>query len=824
MDHLWHDLRVAARGLRKDRGFALTTMATLALCLAANVAIFAVIDAVLLKPLPFDAPDELVALHNAYPGAGIQRSENGVPDYFDRLEALTLLDGLAAFRETGLTVGGDRGDAERLTGIVATPSFFTVLRVQPYRGRLFTEEESEPGRDQKLVLTYGYWQRTFAAADSAVGQSIRINGTPFTIVGVLPPDFRFIDPEVQMVRPVAFTAAERADDQRHSNNWEQIGRLKRGATTAQVQAQLDALNRANLDRFPELREVLVNAGFTTRVVPFHAFVVGDLSRTLQLLWAGALLVLVIGCVNVTNLVLVRATARRREMATRQALGAGVGRLVGQSLVESLLLAVCGGVAGLLLGWWALVSAPFFGLDQLPRGTEAAIDIRVVMFSLTLVTLVAAVMAVLPIVASRHADLAQAVREEGRSATASRTSRLARRALVTSQVAFALILLVGAGTMVASLQRVLARDPGFRGERVLTGLVNLPAARYAGDADLRTATDRLLVAVRALPGVEAAGVSTTIPFSGNSSDSVIIAEGYQMAPGESVISPNVVSVSDGYFETMGVTLVAGRWFTDGDVEGRQRVIVIDDRLARRFWPDGDAVGKRMYQTVDASSLLKPPPVDQMFTIVGVIAEMRLRGMVDGTGAERVGAYFMPYRQRPSRGFGVALRAHGDPSSLTEAARRAVASVDAELPLFDIRTMEQRTSESLVDRRTPTLLATGFAVVALLLAGVGIYGVLAYQVSQRRKELGVRMALGAGAGRIFALVLREGALIVGIGAAVGLLGAVALRRPLDRVLNEVGSVDTAVVIAVAAILLVVALLACVIPARRAARTDPAVALAE
>lgn len=824
MDWLWQDLRVAARGLWKDRAFTITTMATLALCLAANVAIFAVVDGVLLKPLPFDEPDRLVAIYNQYPGAGVEIASNGVPDYYDRLEALTALDSLANYRQTGLTIGGDRTDAERLQGLIVTPSFFRVLRVEPYRGRLFTEDETEVGRDQKVVLTHGYWQRAFGGADDTIGQTLRVNGVPFTIVGVLPPGFRFVDPEIQLVRPVAFSAEERSDDQRHSNNWEQLGRLRAGAGIAQVHSQLDALNAANAERFPQWREVLKNARFRTEAVSFQEFVVGDISRTLSLLWGGVVFVLIIGCVNVANLVLVRSTARMRELATRHALGAGFGRLARHSFIESTLVAALGGAAGLALGWWALASAPLFGLDQLPRGQEIGIDGRVVGFTLALVGLVGAVMAALPVGVLRRTNLAQVVREEGRSGTAGRGSRWMRRALVTSQVAFALMLLIGAGVMVASLQRVLAVDPGFRGDQVLTGYISPPQSRYAGDSDLRSLLARILEQVRALPGVEGAGLSSTIPFSGSTSDSVILAEGYQMAPGESLVSPYSVSVTEGYFQTMGARLVAGRWFDEGDIEGRRRVLIIDERLARKFWPNGDAVGKRMYQPSSPDNLFKQPPDEDMLTIVGVIGEMKLAGMVDGAGAQRPGAYYFPYRQLPRRGMGLAVRTSGDPRSLGDSVRRAVAQVDAELPLYNIRTMGERTDEVLVDRRTPTLLAGGFAGVALFLAAIGIYGVLAYQVSQRRREIGIRMALGAGAPRIFGLVLGEGATIVGAGTALGLAGAFFLRRALETQLYGVSAMDVTVVAVVGGVLLAVALLACIIPARRAARTDPTVALVE
>lgn len=823
MDRLFQDIRVAIRGLWKDRAFAVTVTATLALCLAANVAIFAVVDGVVLKPLPFDQSDRLVAIYNQYPGAGVNIAQNGVPDYYDRLEALTALDGLGMYRQSGLTLGGDRGEPERVTGLIATPSFFRVLRVEPVRGRLFTEEEAQPGQDEKVVLTYGFWQRRYGGRDDAVGQTLRVNGVAMPIVGVLPRNFRFVDPDIQVIRAIAFKPEERADDQRHSNNWNQVGRLKPGTTVAQVQSQLAALNAANDQRFPALREVLKNAGFGTTAVPLQSYVVGEIGQTLRLLWGGVLFVLIIGCVNVANLVLVRSSGRLRELATRHALGASMGALVRQMLTESVIVAALGGALGLALAAWALAAAPLLGLDSVSSGNAIGIDWRVIGFTMALVAVVGAVMAALPVGAVRRANLAQVVREEGRSGTASRRARIARRLLVTSQVAFALILLVGAGLMVASLQRVLAVDPGFRGEKVVTGLVSPPASRYPEDVELRTVMDRMLTQVRALPGVEQAGFSSIIPFSGSSSDSAIIAEGYQMAPGESVISPYSVSVTEGYFETMGAKLVAGRWFNDGDIEGRRRVLIIDEKLARKFWPKGDAIGKRMFNPQSADKLLEPPPDEMMLNIVGVIAEMRLTSVVDGSGV-RPGAYYFPYRQSPRRTMGLAVRTSGAPAAMIDPLRRAVAQVDPELPLYDIRTMDQRTSEALVDRRTPTILATSFAAVALILAAIGIYGVLAYQVSQRRREIGIRMALGAGAPRIFSLVLTEGATIVGAGALLGIAGAYLLRRSLETQLYGVQTTDAVVLGSVAGMLAVVALVACLIPAMRAARTDATVALGE
>jgi predicted permease len=825
MDRLLQDLRFAGRLLWKDRSFSLTTVATLALCLAANVAIFAVVDGVLLKPLPFPDPDRLVRFANLYPSAGIEvDGANGVPDYFDRKRDMTSLEETALFREAGVTISGSGlGEAERIASMLATPSLFRVLRAQAYRGQLFTEEQGELGKSMVVVLTHGFWQRLFAGRDEAIGQDLRLGGELYKIVGVLPPGFVFLNPDIQLFRPAAFTAREKSDDSRHSNNWQQIGRLKPDASLELAQSQLDAINAANLERFPAWREILKNARFYSVVSDFQTYLIGQRQATLTMLWGGALFVLLIGCVNVANLVLVRSTSRIRELATRHAMGATFGRLARQALTESIVLSIAGGAAGLGLGWWALQAAPFFGFDRLPSGVGLALDARVVGFTMLLVAVVGIGVGLIPVIAMRRANMAQVIREEGRSGTQGRTPRVMRRVLVTSQVAFALILLIGAGVLLASFERVLTIAPGFRPENVLTGTISLPGSRYGDDAVARATVARMLDRIRSVPGVTGAGATTTLPFSGNNSDAVILAEGYQMQPGESLISPSQVVATEGYFETIGVTLKAGRFFTRDDVETRPRTLIIDERLARRFWPNGDAVGKRMYFPQDINNLLARPKEDQMLTIVGVIEPMRLRGLVD-SAASLTGAYFSPYPHVPSRTIGVAIRTVQAPESVTAAVRREIAQIDPELPFYGVRALEDRLARSLTDRRTPMLLASGFAGVALFLAAIGIYGVLAYQVSQRRREIGIRMALGAQSGSIFTMVLKEGSLMVSLGAAFGLAGAFLLRQTLQSQLYETGAMDPRVVAAVAAILIAVALVACVLPARRAAHTDPLIALTD
>ncbi|MEZ5352989.1 MAG: ABC transporter permease [Bryobacteraceae bacterium] len=816
MDTLLREFRQAIRSLTRESSYTATVFVTLAFCVAANTAIFAIVYSVLLRPLPVPNAERIVLTSNRYPNAGVAvQNQSATGDYFERLQGVPALEHQALLRLTQRTVEID-GRPERLAAMEVTPSVFAVIGTGPALGRAFLAADAEPGNQQKVILSHSFWQQAFGADPAVAGRQLRLSGRPFTVVGVMSRAFTFIDPDVRLWVPLALTAEDR--ERFHSNNVINIGLLRPGATLEQAQAQVSAINAALLDRSPELREALVNAGFHSKVEPLSRMLIRDVEGSLYLLWYGALLVLLIGGLNIANLTLARWGNRVREVAARLALGATRAQLARQFLLETGSLAVAGGVAGVGLGAGLLFVLERFGLDRFPRAAEVRVDLTVTAVALALAIGVTLVLGLLPLTESLKMSISGVLYSQSRGATAGAGSRRLRQALVAGQIGLAFALLAATGLLLASFRNLMQVDPGFSSKGVFTASTSAATTAYPGDSDLRAMMQRALASLRNLPGVTAAGATSTIPFSSNTNDSVILAEGYVMRPGESVISPYQIIVTPGYFEAMKIPLLRGRYITPRDNETAPKAVVIDEFLANKFWPGLDPIGRRMYRPTSPKEMT-PSANTEWLNVVGVVSSVRTRDL----GGFGMGAYYFPYAQDPRQSVTFAVRGP-DAAALAAPVRAAMAQVDPALPLFDMQPMERRAELSLASRRTALIVAMAFGSLALFLAGIGVYGVLAYQVARRRREIGIRMALGSTQRGVAILVLREGLLLVAAGLAIGLAGAALMRKVVETEIYGVRSFDPLVIGSAAALLAIIAVVASLGPARRAAGVDPARVLAD
>ena len=812
LDRWTRDVRVSWRALRKDRGFTVAALVTLAIGLGGHAAMLAAVSATLLHPLNVPEPDRIYLMANQYPRMDSSRlsAVSAPPDFEDRRVHITALEDQAIYNFTDVAIDSG-GVPTRLRGIIGTPSLLHLLRAKVAHGRLFVEDEGTIGNDQAIVLTDGLWRELFAADPTVVGRRTRVSGRDFTIVGVLQPGFVFGGTDVRFYVPLALTDRQRSDEARHSNGWVSIGRLKPGATIEQARAQLSALDQVNIDRLPQMKPLLLNAGYYTSITPLQDFVVRDVRGPLTLLWVAAFVVLAVGVANVASLAVARSRARLSEFGTRLALGARRLDILRQFVVEGLLVSAGGMGGGLLLAFW-LRSLPvtiLVGRDTPP------IDALVVAASAAaavLAGLVIALVSAFPLVTLTPGVLLQ---RGTHARTQSRASRATRRMLVVAQMACAFVLLVGAGLLWISLRNLLALDTGLRTEGVVTANISLPSTRYTTADEARGFATRSLETIRGLPGVTAAAITSAVPLSGNYQSGVLIAEGYISAPGEPLVSGIRVGVTPGYFETVGTSLVAGRYFDEREDDPASTSIIIDEALAQRFWPNGDALGRRMFRPENPQQFTSLGTNTRWLTVVGVVRFAKLRGpaAVEVT----TGAFYLPYAVTAPREFGYVVRAHADSGTIIGELRTALASIDREAPLFDIRTLDERTSLSLMSRTSTMRIASMFATVALFLSLVGLYGTLAYLVSQRKREFGVRVAVGGTPRHILGLVLREGLVLALAGIIVGGGATFALRRALASQLFGIGPADPRVLIAITVSLTIIAMVASLLPARSATRVD-------
>lgn len=803
LEQFARDLRYALRALRKNPATVFAIVLTVAVCVALNTAVFTVVDSLLLRPLPFDRADRLVFMTNQYPKAGVTDSDlSAAGDYLDRQGTISALAEHALYRFLDEPL--DLGAAPiQIRGMSVTPSFFPLLRVRPARGRLFTESESETGRNLVVILTDSLSREAFGGVDP-IGRQLRLSGRTYTVAGVLPPEFRFLSPQYRYFVPLALTPEDR--NAHHNNNFHYLGRLRDGATVAQVQAQVDALNAQQLEQLPQLKQLLIDAGYHTPVSEFQPWLMRRLRPSLELLWAGALLVLLLGAVNLAGLSLARASARVRESATRLALGATKGDLARLCLMENVLPTLLGAIVGMTGGIFVLRA---FNHQLLPGTAEIRPDPLVFAYALSGALLAGILAGLASLIPFHNLGLARAIHDGGRGGTA-RSHKL-RRALVAAQIGLAFLLLNGAGVLTASLRELMRVHPGFQINSVWTASTFLPSAEYSQESARRSAMDRIMNGARNVPGVEIAAAASVIPFASHYDDNVIFAEGYTMKPGESAISPVRLQVTPGYFETMSIPIVYGRTLEDRDKVDAQRVVVVDERLANRFWPGQNPVGRRMYYPGD--------PVSKGMTVIGVVRSIRLENLA-GTGNPN-GVYYLPYAQNPSRAFTLVWRGNKQTASAMRTAfSRAVPSA----ALFDMQSMEERQELTLAPRRVAQSLVVVFAAVAVLLSGIGIYGLLAFLLTQRRREVGIRVAMGCRPAGVFNLFLRDGLTLAALGLAAGLGVAAAVKPWIAAQLYGVSAIEPIVIIIVVALLALVAFAAICVPAWRASRLDPVRVLGE
>jgi len=806
MNSLWKDLRYGMRTLLRRPGFALIALLTLALGIGANTAIFSVVNTVLLKPLAYRDPTGLVLIWTRFLPDLPQNWVSG-PEVLDFRERSRSFEDLAVLSWPSFNLTGI-GEPEQVQAGAVSANLFPMLGIAPLRGRTFSADEDKPGAPLAVVLSHGYWKRRFGSSETIVGQTISLDSQSYTVIGVMPPDFGVLPPDAQSPKKIDLWVAQARDYKqlnRGSHFLRVIARLKPGVSVEQARAEMDGVGK-QLDR-----EFYQNSGFGVNVVPLLGHITRDIRPALFVLLGAVGFVLLIACANVANLLLANAIARDREIALRAALGAGRFRLLRQLVSESVLLGVLGGAAGLLLAWAGIKALRALAPENVPRLDELALDGRVLGFTLLVAIMTGVIFGLVPAIQATRLDLSESLKEGGRGASGGLRGNRLRAALVVAEVAISLVLLAGAGLMIRSFWRLQQVDAGFAPQNVLTMILQLPGSKYPQGPQVIAFYQTLLERVRALPGVESAAMNSSLPMTGSYSSGTVTVENPVASQQNASFEADWRAISPDYFRTMKVRQISGRDFMDTDKADGPSVVIVDESFARRFWPNEDATGKRIKRGGRESP-------DPWRTIVGVVGHVRNYGL-STQGREQV---YFPHPQFPRNGMFLAIRANGDPLAYTGALRAAVWAVDPTQPVSDIRLMDDYVYSSAAQPRFNLLLLVTFALLALVLAAVGIYGVMSYSVTQRTHEIGIRLALGAQPRQIIRLVVGQGLGLVALGLGLGVAGAIAVTRLMATLLFGISATDPMTFALVASILAGVALLACYLPARRATKVDPMIAL--
>ena len=807
MSVLLQDLRFAVRQMAKRPGFTAIILITMALGIGANAAIFSVLDAVLLRPLPYSHPDRLMKVWTRFTGIGAPNDQNWVsaPEFRDLQQLNHSFTDLAAISGGSINLGV-KDSPQRVLGAAVTPNLFSMLGVQPQLGRAFLPEEAQPGRDHEIILSYGIWRRVFAGNPNIVGSSVRINGVANTVVGVMPEGFGYPN-DSEIWAPLAFAPDDLSENNRGNHGLEVLGRIKSGLSLAQVQSDMDRVSRTMIEQHASYPYNKFNFGIILH--PLLEETVGDVKPSLMVLMAAVGLVLLIACANIANLMLTRSTERQQEMETRLALGATGKRLARQLMTESVVLALTGGLIGLAITPFILRGLIALAAKTLPRTVHTAIDLRALALTAAVSVLTGILFGLAPALqASRKRNFDGL--KSGRNTEGRRPRRL-RSLLVISETAFSLLLVAAAGLLIRSFAEILKVDPGFRPDGVLTLRVSLPGATYSKPEQIRAFYSSLLERIQPLPGVESAGAVSALPLSGEGGSGTTTIDTQSVAPENRTPEADRRAATPDYFKAMSIPLIRGRYFEPRDTEGTPGVAIVDESLANTYWPGQDPIGKRIHFGGG-----QPNPA--WLTVVGVVRQVHNRTL---EARSRVEVY-VPENQLPFNGMTLAIHTSANPLLLVPTIQREVASIDPDLPIYRVRTMNEVMGDSLQRRRLALTLLAGFAGLALLLAAIGIYGVTSYGVAQRKTEIGVRMALGANRSQVLGLIMRTGMTTIAIGLVLGVFLSLALTRLMSGLLFAIHASDPLALSGAAVVLIFAALIAIFIPARRATKVNPMSAL--